>query len=1772
MGIHLGEERVPDCNDASLTLKLERYRERLQDTSKRNPLINFTDRKASTLRFLDPGIGVLWQAMSNSKSVTFPRPSQKASALQGEELDDQSAQAQQAAEMRERDRRAKERLRRDNWAVPKQTLPIKPDAVTTDKTKLQTNRVLRSLSKRARTSIEEQGVNILYLGFGLLRYEEADAARKILEAPLVMVPVRIESSGAASPYVMSATEDDVVVNPTIKYVLHESYGVTLPEFEETGSLSEYLDLVKDTVRRYKTWSVQDEVVLGTFQFQKLSMFYDLEARRESVLANPVVRAVLGDEHALDGMVIPEVTKEDHDAVPLADNLEIVDADSSQEDAIVLAKHGVSFVLQGPPGTGKSQTITNIIADFIGRGKTVLFVSEKRAALDVVYDKLRQAGLDDFCLVLHGTKASKRSVLDELVRTLDLSRKTINLGSDAQAVTSAAERDRRQLDEYARALSAQIQPLGISLFEANARLAQLERQKAPNIRFSIDDIAEVSQGDLDARCSCLEEYACTRGALLVDPEDCPWKGLLLDAITFQAREELEMRPRALAQEADKLLVDVDRAAKEYGISYGRWLNRIRDTAKSLAGIAGGVGFPAQWNSLDKVSDVRGVVAEQEKQHGLWLEACDAFAEALHGAQALLPESEFAKVDPALRPGTSEELNIASGATQAVMDDNAIFSVWESVDDSAWGAAVARMQAIGARHDAACDTVRERYVREAFDFDFKPIEARFKTEYGSFFKRLGRQHKEDIRALAQLCRSLDGKLRDDDARAVLRDLRELEDVRCEVADFDADGSRLFGEMYDGAATNIADLQAKRGQFLALMKLRSSIDALGKLIAEHEESQDALRSEFSWLYAGWDTDWQAKVLPALDSAEKILPQLGEVPFKSPSGRAKLCTTADARKVCAKLAASIASAVDKVEAEAKWFASLFEPRTLDANNVYELRDRAAACSSDVEHAESWVAFKDACKACEACGLPDDTLELFSEELDPRSTGPEQFSLAYKKRFYALWRDKYAYQHTSMSKFHASTQERIVAEYGRLDVEHFEVAKAQIRKNLMDRLPSMSVDSRSVTRGEVGTLIHEANKKRRIMPLRKLFAEIPELIQRLKPCMMMSPLAVSTFLQDARFDYDLVVFDEASQVRTEDALGAISRGRQTIIAGDAKQLPPTNFFNAVSLGSDEYDEENDAGAFESVLEEAALLPTLTLKWHYRSRSEDLIAFSNQHLYDGKLITFPSSYMVTADRGVEFVYVPEGIYEQGSSKANPIEAQKVADLVFQHFRKYGKDRSLGVIAFGDRQAAAIEDALTQKRLREPEYETYFTEEGEAPFFVKNLENVQGDERDTIILSVGYGKGKSGKLSLNFGPLTLAGGERRLNVAVTRAKINLKLVSSIDASEIDVSNVTNLGPKLLRDYLQYAKTRASGLGAARGEDAEFSSDFERVLHDILTQRGYSVDTKIGNSDYRVDLAVRDPSHPSRYLMGIESDGYEYCSARTARERDRLRAQVLTNMGWEMHRVWSTEWVKDPLRSESQLLEAVARAAAESRKAGQEAPKGVAAGSSQGVKEPGASAVLQTASDTPGTKAAASTPSIASRPEASRSKSEVYAREEPRAASSDPYGFQPYVEYRYNRKNRDSSPVVYIAHVVEVEGPISEEVLVRRVMDACYPNARNLTESLKTEIVSAALLAQSKRQVVRTETRPGVRFYLKPGQTEIEARRGNGRGPDDIYDAEYRSGMIKVIRELVGASKDEVLHEVMNAFGFRRMTPLVSANLERVYSQCLRQGRIVESDGKVFVAAR
>jgi very-short-patch-repair endonuclease len=503
-----------------------------------------------------------------------------------------------------------------------------------------------------------------------------------------------------------------------------------------------------------------------------------------------------------------------------------------------------------------------------------------------------------------------------------------------------------------------------------------------------------------------------------------------------------------------------------------------------------------------------------------------------------------------------------------------------------------------------------------------------------------------------------------------------------------------------------------------------------------------------------------------------------------------------------------------------------------------------------------------------------------------------------------------ALTSFDGNRHNHAVQKFQELDRDYKEFNRLKIALDHWNRLPHHEAG------GQLGVLRREFEKKTRHLPIRQLMSKAGNAIQAIKPVFMMGPLSISAYLEPGSLAFDLVVFDEASQVKPVDAFGAIIRAKQAIVVGDSKQMPPSNLFDSIAKEDDE-DEDNFVADMESILGlfVGQNAPQRMLRWHYRSRHESLITVSNHLFYDNKLVIFPSPDSQKGHSGLKYTQLPDSHYDRGRTRTNKLEAKAVAQAIVEHARTR-PHLTLGVAAFSMVQMQAIIDELEVVRRSDSSCEAFFSTHFYEPFFVKNLENVQGDERDVIFISIGYGKTAEGYLAMDFGLLNREGGERRLNVLITRARVRCEVFTNLSSDDIDLNRSEARGVKALKTFLKYAESGSLDVPVVTGKD--FDSPFEVAVCASLQELGYEVKQQIGSAGFYVDLAVTDPEMPGRFLLGIECDGATYHSARSARDRDRLRQEVLEGLGWTIHRIWSTDWFKQPERELKKVVEAIERA--------------------------------------------------------------------------------------------------------------------------------------------------------------------------------------------------------------------------------------------------------------
>ncbi|MCG6203147.1 DUF3320 domain-containing protein [Rhodopseudomonas sp. HC1] len=1348
--------------------RIERWKSRLLDLSLRNRLLNFSEGKRA-VPFVCADVAYLEDRLAEGVAIKLIS------------LPEQNPLGERDAVLH-RDRRgddlherfAAEALKRDELSS---MLDAKDLAAR-----------LTELFRQTKSDLTEGGTNTLYLAVGALKWKKKPTDQKAYRAPLLLLPVKLERSGASDRFRLKFHEDEPRLNATLLQFLKRDFDLTLPDFRDglpqDGKgidVANILDRIRLAVRDVPGFEVVDDIALSTFSFAKYLMWKDLTDRVDSLRQNRVVKHLIDNpDRVFDGAEQPFPNEADIDRhYASADIVLPLSADSSQIAACLAAAQGRDFVIVGPPGTGKSQTIANMIAMCLAGGKTVLFVAEKTAALDVVYRRLREHRLGDHCLELHSSKADRKHFFSQLKNSWE----NRSAKTETQWVTlnHRLQVRRDELNAYVAALHCK-SPNGLTPYAAIGIATLGKDDHAPELKWSHKDVHDTTVyaelEDLAARLGLTYASVTIRPVLrLVHVEEWTnaWQEKLIAATRTLARAAAAARA-ALAAISSRLGLHVLQDCRGDGLGY------FADLARDLIATAG-------------------------QDHTIIL------------------NRDFAALARALR-----ELETA-------------ISVYR------------RSETQLSRHYAP-DAVARMPI-DSMERDWHEAKAAMWPKSWFATRRV---------------------------------------------------KRLLGSY---AGTTTADPSTDIGLLRNLQVTLQSIQ--GNAVAKTPLA-----------FSGLDTDCRA-LTDHLEKAERLrnsLVQLGEF-------------AGDVRKVAASVAANLKGEINQPQLSA---AQEYLARYRELQDAIGLFESAAGLPLDrcgneflgdlsrqmdeIEHARAlfrdWSSWCSVRKRAIASGL----LPLV-EDIENGAVSSENSVAAFRLGYARWWLPLAIDASADLRNFRRFTHEDAILDFRAIDDLVRSHARDRIVSALAHGLPPAEAVPR---RSELGQLRHQMGLQRPSRSIREMIAEMPESFSRLAPCVLMSPLSIAQYLPADQALFDIVIFDEASQIATWDAVGAIARGRQTIIVGDPKQLPPTNFFGRA-------DDQEDVAEFdrdlESILDETSTsgLPVRHLRWHYRSRHESLIAFSNWHYYNNHLITFPSP--VTDDRAVSLNLVPTGVYDRGKSRTNREEARAIAVDIRAKIKSWLKrpeaERpTIGVITFNAQQQALIQDLLDEVRNAEPDLEWFFSDDRIEPIIVKNLENIQGDERDVIYFSITFCRDAASKLAMNFGAINNDGGERRLNVAVTRARSELRVFSGIRADDIDLSRSKALGVRHLKAFLDYAARGAIALPAQdQGSLGGVESPFEAAVAEALQARGWQVVTQVGVSGYRIDLGVRHPDLSGLYLAGIECDGATYHSSATARDRDKVREQVLRGLGWTVLRIWSTDWWFNAAEAIERVHEALNEALATSR---------------------------------------------------------------------------------------------------------------------------------------------------------------------------------------------------------------------------------------------------------
>jgi very-short-patch-repair endonuclease len=751
----------------------------------------------------------------------------------------------------------------------------------------------------------------------------------------------------------------------------------------------------------------------------------------------------------------------------------------------------------------------------------------------------------------------------------------------------------------------------------------------------------------------------------------------------------------------------------------------------------------------------------------------------------------------------------------------------------------------------------------------------------------------------------------------------------------------------------------------------------------------------------------------------------------------------------------------------------------------------------------------------------------------------AYKKGLYRSCAEYIIQKEPALSLFNGKLFEEKIERFRRMS-EYFEkLTKEELYAKLAAKIPDFTREASQTS--EIGLLQKTIRNNGRAMPIRKLFDSISNLLPRIVPCMLMSPISVAQYFDASGPKFDLVVFDEASQMPTCEAVGAIARAKKVIVVGDPKQMPPTSFFSSNNVDEDNIDKED----LESILDDclALSMPSRHLLWHYRSKHESLIAFSNSKYYENKLLTFPSP----DDIATKVTSIPvSGYYDRGKTRQNSFEAKAVIEEIkYRLSDPMLSKRSIGVVTFSSVQQTLIQNLFDELLRLNPNLETVALDNPE-PIFIKNLENVQGDERDVILFSVGYGPDKEGKVSLNFGPLNRVGGWRRLNVVVSRARYEMKVYSTLRSDQIDITRTASEGVAGVKAFLEYAEKGRVTLGIRKAGADVNESGFEQSLAEEIRKHGYEVHTNIGCSGYRIDIGIVNKEKPTEYILGILCDGKNYHAAKTAKDREIIQHEILRLLGWTVHKVWSTDWWENADRVLNSILEAIQDAIANKDKVIVEDEPGPEINLTPSTPEP---MLFNYNVGLKETAAIEETPI--------NTIYKICDLETVYTSSSDDF-----LQYYNVQKIKDQMQAV-----VEVEAPITRNLLARRVL-AAWGIAKMGT---RINAQFEHILAQSN--LSRTVNGDIIVFWNANINPEsytgyrIETTDGKKRDADDLPPEEIANAVKEILSHQISLPKEDLIREASRLFGFARSGTNVEMAMRKGIDFAIKKNFVLESNGRV-----
>lgn len=1478
-------------------------------------------------------------------------------------------------------------------------------------------KALTHLYRSSRTSIEENGANTLYLALGLLKWYETPSSERPRYAPILLLPVEIIRKSAAKGYVIRSREEEAMMNITLLEMLRQNFGISvpgldpLPTDEKGVNVKLIYSIIRHCIKNQRKWDVEEQAILGIFSFNKFIMWNDIHNNAPKLTQNKIVSSLINGKIEWDAVTEEmDATYMDRQLSPADIVLPII-ADSSQLEAIYEAVNDKTFILHGPPGTGKSQTITNIIANALYKGKRVLFVAEKMAALSVVQNRLAAIGLAPFCLEIHSNKTKKSTVISQLKETTEIIRQTA-----PEEFRKEAERLlllRTELNKYIEALHKEY-PFGLSLYDAIIHYQSIETEPYFNIPLSY--LNTLDKDIFSHWEDAIESLVRTANAC-GHPHLHPLTGITIHKYSSVLKEEAVQTLTTLIG----LLTAIQLKLPVFcALLKDTDIHPTRKDFEIIAAI------------IRKILDIPELTPE--------LLTIPLLNETLE---------EYRKVAEHGRKRDEIKAEIENGFTKEILKVNAgpMLTEWDRVSvqwflPRYFGQRKIikglRAYALKPVKPEAVTPLLHQVIRYQEELEFTD---KYVTKLPSLFGKFGRDEEwETINQIIHEMSSLHSLL-----LSYSKDVAKTSRIKQNLALQLTEGVRTFKDIHSHSLNELYQLSE------ALTVTEQQLSGTLGIAAES-------------LYAN-SADWTNIAL----------------------------------------------------------------------------QKAGTWKENLDKLKDWYQWQQASGKLDELGLG-----FIAEEYQEKNIPTNLLTSGFRKSFYQTATRYIIAKEPTLELFNGKIFNDIIAKYKQVSANFENITKKELFAKLASNIPSFTHEA--IQSSEVGILQKNIRNNARGISIRKLFDQIPTLLPRMCPCMLMSPISVAQYIDIDADKFDLIVFDEASQMPTYEAVGAIARGKNVVIVGDPKQMPPTSFFSVNTVDEDNIEMED----LESILDDclALSIPSKYLLWHYRSKHESLIAFSNSEYYDNKLMTFPSPDNIESK--VRRIAV-DGYYDKGKSRQNQAEAQAVADEIARRLRSEElRKKSIGVVTFSVVQQALIEDLLSDLFIFHPELET-FALECEEPLFIKNLENVQGDERDVILFSVGYGPDAEGRVSMNFGPLNRAGGERRLNVAVSRARYEMIIFSTLRSDMIDLNRTSSIGVASLKRFLEYAekgiKRPLNISNKIYLPDEETS--IEKIIADKLRSLGYTVHTDIGCSGYKIDIGIVDTQNPSSYQLGIICDGKNYKRTKTVRDREIVQYNVLKALGWNICRIWTMDWWEKPDEVIAAIQKRIAQRADSDKE--KEEKETVGAKQKQNTEKP---EVLKATYPTISKKQLAFNLAAAIKEDRYKKRKAAYQKAILTA------GQYPASDFFLER----SIPILLsqIKEIMENEAPISQSLICQKINTAWGISRISQTGSHLDALIRRLNFYRTRHH--------GIDFlWLDKAQyrTYSQFRTDSNRAATDLPPEEIANAVKYVLTDSVSLPLPDLAKACAKLFGFPRMGSNIEASMQRGIQEAVKRNYAKVENGRIMI---